>query len=121
DTAARAVTATIPVDSGTRKAALDPAADTLYVIADKDLMMIDTSTDTVTGSLAIPAYDYPNPLDVAVDPATHTVYVTAYGEDSSDSRTLTIIDPRTRTVLATVPAEGNALDVALDSDERTVY
>lgn len=121
DTAARAVTATIPVDSGTRKAALDPAADTLYVIADKDLTMIDTSTDTVTGSLAIPAYDYPNPLDVAVDPATHTVYVTAYGEDSSDSRTLTIIDPRTRTVLATVPAEGNALDVALDSDERTVY
>ncbi|WP_171050039.1 protein kinase domain-containing protein [Nocardia cyriacigeorgica] len=122
DTAARTVTATIPVDSGTRKAALDPGADILYVVDDQDLMMIDTTTSTVTGSLAIPTYDrYPNPLDVAVDPATHLVYVTAYGGNDSGDRTLSIIDPGTRAVLAAPTADGNALDIAIDPSEHTVY
>lgn len=121
DTGTRTVTATIPVDSGTRKAALDPGADTLYVVADKDLTMIDTRTAGITGSLAIPTYDYPDPLDVAVDPATHLVYVTAYGADDSDGRTLSIIDPGTRAVLAAPVADGNALDIALDPAEHIVY
>lgn len=122
DTATRTVTATIPVDSGTRKAALDPGADTLYVVADQDLMMIDTTTSTVTGSLAIPTYDrYPNPLDVAVDPATHLVYVTAYGDNDAGDRTLSIIDPSTRAVLAAPTADGNALDIAIDPSGHTVY
>ncbi|BDU06058.1 protein kinase domain-containing protein [Nocardia cyriacigeorgica] len=122
DTATRTVTATIPVDSGTRKAALDPGADTLYVVADQDLMMIDTTTSTVTGGLAIPTYDrYPNPLDVAVDPATHLVYVTAYGDNDAGDRTLSIIDPTTRAVLAAPTADGNALDIAIDPSGHTVY
>ncbi|WP_280231232.1 RDD family protein [Nocardia cyriacigeorgica] len=121
DTGTRTVTATIPVDSGTRKAALDPGADTLYVVADKDLTMIDTRTAGITGSLAIPTYDYPNPLDVAVDPATHLVYVTAYGADDSDGRTLSIIDPGTRAVLAAPVADGNALDIAVDPSGHTAY
>ncbi len=121
DTGTRTVTATIPVDSGTRKAALDPGADTLYVVADKDLTMIDTRTVGITGSLAIPTYDYPNPLDVAVDPATHLVYVTAYGADDSDGRTLSIIDPGTRAVLAAPVADGNALDIAVDPSGHTAY
>ncbi|WP_280466675.1 protein kinase domain-containing protein [Nocardia cyriacigeorgica] len=121
DTGTRTVTATIPVDSGTRKAAIDPGADTLYVVADKDLTMIDTRTAGITGSLAIPTYDYPDPLDVAVDPATHLVYVTAYGADDSDGRTLSIIDPGTRAVLAAPVADGNALDIALDPVEHIVY
>ncbi|WP_280226704.1 protein kinase domain-containing protein [Nocardia cyriacigeorgica] len=121
DTGTRTVTATIPVDSGTRKAALDPGADTLYVVADKDLTMIDTRTAGITGSLAIPTYDYPNPLDVAVDPATHLVYVTAYGADDSDGRTLSIVDPGTRAVLAAPVAEGNALDIAVDPSGHTAY
>lgn len=122
DTATRTVTATIPVDSGTRKAALDPGADILYVVADQDLMMIDTTTSTVTGSLAIPTYDrYPNPLDVAVDPATHLVYVTAYGDNDAGDRTLSIIDPSTRAVLAAPTADGNALDIAIDPSGHTVY
>ncbi|MBF6414985.1 protein kinase domain-containing protein [Nocardia cyriacigeorgica] len=121
DTGTRTVTATIPVDSGTRKAALDPGADTLYVVADTDLTMIDTRTAGVIDSLAIPTYDYPNPLDVAVDPATHLVYVTAYGADDSDGRTLSIIDPGTRAVLAAPVADGNALDIAVDPSDHTAY
>src|SRR5690606_37868054 len=108
--------------SGTRKAALDPGADTLYVVADQDLMMIDTTTSTVTGGLAIPTYDrYPNPLDVAVDPATHLVYVPAYGDNDAGDRTLSIIDPTTRAVLAAPTADGNALDIAIDPSGHTVY
>ncbi|WP_280235255.1 protein kinase domain-containing protein [Nocardia cyriacigeorgica] len=121
DTGTRTAIATIPVEYTNRKAALDPDTDTLYVAADRDLAMIDTSTNTVTGSLAIPTYDSPNPLDVAVDPITHTVYVTAYDGEDSDTRTLSIIDPNTRAVLAAPVADGNALDIALDASDHTVY
>ncbi|MBF6478228.1 protein kinase domain-containing protein [Nocardia cyriacigeorgica] len=122
DTGTRTVTATIPVDSSTRKAALDPGADTLYVVADQGLMIIDTRSNTVTGSLDIPTYDdYTSPLDVTVDPATHTVYVTAYGGNDSEDRSLSIIDPKTGALLAAPAADGNALDIAIDPSEHTVY
>ncbi|NEW41617.1 protein kinase [Nocardia cyriacigeorgica] len=121
DTGTRTVTATIPVDYSTGKAALDPGADTLYVSADQDLMMIDTTTNVVTGHLPAATYESPNPLDLAVDPATHTVYVTAYGADTTQDRTLSIIDPSTRAVLDTLIADGNALDIVIDPGDHTIY
>ncbi|MFE3446995.1 protein kinase [Nocardia sp. NPDC059180] len=121
DTGTRTVTATIPVDYSTGKAALDPGADTLYVSADRDVMMIDTRNNTVIGGLPITTHESPNPLDLAVDPATHTVYVTAYGADDTEGRTLSIIDPSTRAVIDALIADGNALDIVIDPSDHTIY
>ena len=65
-------------------------------------------------SVAVPVSK--NPVGVAVDPGTHTVYVT-----NSDDNTVSVIDGATRTVTATVPVGKNPWGVAVDPGTHTVY
>ena len=58
------------------------------------MSVIDGSTHTVTATVPVGKL----PLGVAVDPGTHTVYVT---NDEDD--TVSVIDGSTHTVTATVP------------------
>ena len=58
------------------------------------MSVIDASTRTVTATVPVGK----NPFKVAVDPGTHTVYVTNNVDD-----TVSVIDGSTRTVTATVP------------------
>ena len=53
---------------------------------------------------------------VAVDPSTHTVYVT-----DRDDGTVSVIDGATRTVTATVPVGKDPIDLAVDPSTHTVY
>jgi YVTN family beta-propeller protein len=53
---------------------------------------------------------------VAVDPGTHTVYVTNAGDN-----TVSVIDASTRTVTATVPVGKVPEGVAVDPSTHTVY
>ena len=53
---------------------------------------------------------------VAVDPGTHTVYVT-----NVDDNTVAVIDGSTRTVTATVPVGKHPDEVAVDPGTHTVY
>jgi len=53
---------------------------------------------------------------VAVDPGTHTVYVTNNNDD-----TVSVIDASTRTVTATVPVGKKPGGVAVDPGTHTVY
>lgn len=59
-----------------------------------------------------------HPEGVAVDPGTHTVYVTNRGDN-----TVSVIDAATRTVTATVPTVplNDPWGVAVDPGTRTVY
>jgi YVTN family beta-propeller protein len=56
------------------------------------------------------------PTWVAVDPGTHTVYVTNQGDN-----TVSVIDPSTRTVTATMPTGMAPQNVAVDPGAHTVY
>ena len=58
----------------------------------------------------------PDPWGVAVDPGTHTVYVTNLDDD-----TVSVIDASTRTVTATVPVGKDPNGVAVDPGTHTVY
>jgi YVTN family beta-propeller protein len=49
------------------------------------------------------------PLDIAVDPATHSVYVL------NDDDSLSVIDTKARTVTASIKLNGRVHDVAVDS------
>ena len=69
----------------------------------RPVSVIDGSTRTVTATVPVgknprPDFAAGRPYDLAVDPGTHTVYVTY---DSND--TVSVIDGATRTVTATCP------------------
>jgi len=63
-----------------------------------------------------------SPKGVAVDPGTHTVYVTDFTTTpASTPGTVSVIDGSTRTVTATVPVGKFPDEVAVDPGTHTVY
>ena len=73
--------------------------------------MINGSTNAVTATIPVRA----DPYGVAVDPTTHTVYVT------NSTGTVTVINGATRTVTATIAVGAFPLGVAVDPTTHTVY
>ena len=67
---------------------------------------------TVTATIPVGSY----PLEVAVDPSTHTAYVT-----NADDDTVSVIDAATRAVTATIPVGPSPYGVAVDPAAGTVY
>ena len=66
-----------------------------------------------------------NPTGVAVDPGTHTVYVSNQNDHftngNRDDGTVSVIDASTRTVTATIPAGKTPVEVAVDPGTHTLY
>ena len=67
---------------------------------------------TVTGTIEVGT----GPDGVAVDPASHTTYVTDVDDDS-----VSVIDEATKTVTATITVGGGPLTVAADPTSHIVY
>ena len=72
-----------------------------------------SSGPTYRVTAAVPAK---NPMGVAVDPGTHTVYVTNISDN-----TVSVIDGSTRTVTAAVPVGKHPRGVAVDPGTHTAY
>jgi YVTN family beta-propeller protein len=72
--------------------------------------VIDASTRTVTATVPVGT----GPWGVAVDPGTHTVYVTNISDN-----TVSVIDGSTRTVTAAVPVGKHPRGVAVDPGTHT--
>ncbi len=96
DGSTRTVTATVPVGKNPEAAAVDPGTHTVYVTSTRaadpagniehgTVSVIDASTRTVTATVPVGYH----PDRVAVDPGTHTVYVT----NTLDS-TVSVIESR---------------------------
>ncbi|MGW0182650.1 serine/threonine-protein kinase [Nocardia sp. NPDC003345] len=123
DSRTRAVVATVPVDGGyDARAALDPALHALYITTDDGLAVLDTRTRAVTAPILLEKYSHP--IDIAVDPETHTICATVMTDppdSSGDERSATLIDGNSRATTATLPVAGNALDIAIDPTTHTAY
>src|SRR4051812_17493421 len=124
-------TATVPVGKRPYQVAVDPSSHTVYVTNDDDgtITVIDASTRAVTAT--VPAGQHPagpipgtaapprpapapapagqHPHGVALDPSSHTSYVTNYFDN-----TVSVIDTSTRAVTATVPVGKYPYGVALE-------
>jgi YVTN family beta-propeller protein len=91
DLATNAVEATIPV-AGPGRIAVDSSANRAYVASSGSVLtVIDTTTNAVVGTIG----GFSNPIGVAVDPSTHTVYVA-----NVESQVVSVVD--TTTTPATV-------------------
>jgi YVTN family beta-propeller protein len=96
DAATNTVTATLGVGQSVAAVAVDPAAGTVYVtyggtggtcpISAACVSVIDAATNAVTATVPVGTDSF-SP-GVAVDPSTHTAYVTNYGDD-----TVSVISP----------------------------
>ena len=103
-----------------RGIAVDAALRTAYVAVvdfdgqhnSDDVSVIDTVTHSITGTLTAGLF----PWAVAVDQATHEVYVT----NCADA-TASVIDGKTRSLIATVPVGKNTSSVDVDTRTRAVY
>jgi YVTN family beta-propeller protein len=102
--------------------AVDPSTHTVFATAGEGVSVIDGMTRTVTATVPLHIDNgsmRSHPYDLAVDPGTHSVYVTYdYNE------TMSVIDGATRTVTATVhlPTGKETLHtLAVDPGAHTVY
>ena len=96
DTATNTVTVTLPVGTGPRSIAVNPAGTKVYAanITSNDVSVIDTMSNTVVATVPVGT----NPRGLAVDPTGKRVYVS-----SSTNATVSVIDTLLNSVVATVP------------------
>jgi YVTN family beta-propeller protein len=110
--------ATISVDGkdGLGVFAGDPARDALFVTnpAIGNVSMINTATGSTTAVIALKGAGY-RLFEIAVDPSTHLLYA------ATSDHGVSVIDPDTHTVAATIPVNGDSFLVAVDSDIHTLY
>lgn len=132
DPASSSVTATIQLSDNLEGLAIDPELNHVYVVgrggtttdstAVGTLSIIDTTTNQVTATIPTGKESW----GVAVDPVTHNVYVTnvnGFNDQSAPNArsTLSVIDPVSAEVKATIPVGGNAMDVGIDPETRSAY
>src|ERR1700722_5843595 len=72
------------------------------------------TVDAVKVTATIPVGQ--DPVDIAVNPRTHTAYVT-----NADSGSVSVISTRTNQVTATIPVGANAGAVAVDPQTDRIY
>jgi YVTN family beta-propeller protein len=120
-----AVTAQINLPFEPGVVAVDSASDTVYAIsyaaASPTAAVINGATNTVTATISLPAGL--RPYAAVVNPVTHMVYVTDWGNG-----TVVVIDGNTDTVAAIIPLADPVLDpkpfprgADVDSATNTVY
>jgi YVTN family beta-propeller protein len=102
-------------------AAVNTVTNTAYIgdVAADELSVVDGSTNTVAGTVALGA----EPRGIAVDPATDMVYVAVGGSSATSPTALDVIDGGTDTVTDTIPLPtgSDPIGVAVDSVTDAVY
>ncbi|MBF6177291.1 hypothetical protein [Nocardia otitidiscaviarum] len=132
DPVSSSVTATIRLSDNLEGLAIDPELNQVYVVGRGGtttdstevgtLSIIDTTTNQVTATIPTGKESW----GVAVDPVTHNVYVTSVNgfddQSAPNARsTLSVIDPVSAEVKATIPVGRNAMDVSIDPETRSAY
>ena len=114
DTATNTVTVTLPVGTGPRSVAVNPAGTKVYAanITSNDVSVIDTTSNTVVATVPVGI----NPRGLAVDPTGKRVYVS-----SSTNATVSVIDTALNSVVATVPVGITPRGVAINPAGTRVY
>jgi YVTN family beta-propeller protein len=109
DLTTNTIATTIPVN-GPGRIAVDTSNHRAYVVSAGSLAVIDTTSNTVVGSIG----GLSNPIGVAVDPGTHTVYVANY-----NSQLISVINTTTTPATLTNTDIAGSRPWAVDVDPTT--
>ncbi len=106
----------IPTAEGSRRLAISPAGDRVYVTNNHgtpgSVSVIDTATQQVITTIPVGAA----PFDVGVTPNNNEVYVTNQGD-----MTVSVIDTTTLTVIATIPTGILSQQLVITPDGTKVF
>jgi len=102
-------TATIAM-TGPGRIAVDPALNRAYVTSGGVLRVVDTTTNTIAGTIA----GFTTPIAVAADTSNHRLYVTNY-----DSETVSYVDPTTSPAIVTSTDHAGSHPWAVGVDPTT--
>lgn len=119
DTTTESVVSTIGVGEQPVGLAIDPQAGYVYVAnlgygSVGSVSVIDTSNRTVVRT--IPLREGALPFDLALDPTSHTLFVTENGTNA-----VGVVDTRTWTVVDTIPVGAEPRHIAVDSTVGEAY
>lgn len=111
NTATRSVVATIPVGYLAWEIAITPDGASAYVTASYDsVSVIDTATRTVVATIPSTTPAKAGTFCVAISPDGTRAYLTHHEEPGSYPPShVSVIDTKTRTVVATIPVEGSGV------------
>lgn len=112
DTAAKKVTATLPVPGSPSQIAFSPDGATAYVLTSRGLWRYNTATHAVTGFTG----GLGDPRSVAVSPDGATLYVT----DTTDN-TVKVISAADGQVTKSIPVGQLPWQVVVSADGKTAY
>jgi YVTN family beta-propeller protein len=101
--------------------AVSPDRSKAYVTgvsgAISNISVIDTASDTIIGTISYPLQGGAGAVGIAFSPDGKEVYVT----NTRPADTLSVIDTRTNTVIATIPVGDNPVGLAVSPNGSKVY
>jgi YVTN family beta-propeller protein len=123
------VTSTIPVTYSPESIAVNPITNMIYVVEGKqNLAIINGSTKTVVGDIAVPCYcdAGAQSSQVAVNPVTNIIYVTShstehFGYQIDESGTVAVINGTTNTPITGVNVSARLYGVAVNQNTNKIY
>ncbi|MFD3595625.1 YncE family protein [Nocardia sp. NPDC058640] len=110
----------VNVGEGPRSVVVDPGLQQAYVAnSDHTVTILDTRSQSVKDKFEVDEAFVGGPQSIAVDLATHLIYVIDHGP----AEKLLVVDPATNTVTARIFTgdENDHRAVAVDSDRHVVY
>ena len=109
----RSLSLTLPISGFVKRVAVDSSTHKVYAAGGQNLWEID-GTPTKVASFTDPT----GTSAVAVNPATHKVYVT---NDSTTAGVLSVLNESTNSIAATVPVGKRPTGVAVDTSTNVIY
>jgi YVTN family beta-propeller protein len=115
DGSSRAIEATLPLAVNPLGIAVNPATNTVYVAGGGHVLVIDGATNSLSGTISLPAGTAA--AAVAVDSATNMIYVAS----PIFSGAVVVIDGSSNTVTATVSSGGRPEDIGVDEATDVIW
>jgi YVTN family beta-propeller protein len=111
------VIATVPVGALPAGVAVSPDGRDAYIAqgGDHAVSVFDTSTNTITTTVALPAGS--SPRGVALTPNGQLLYIA----DGGGSNSVSVLDTRTNQIVASVPVGSQPVSVTVTPDGGSVY
>lgn len=118
NTSTNLISATVPIPVESFASVISPDGTTIYVIdsTQPNVLVIDAATNTVTGSIPLPAIVGPGGFDLIISPNGEKIYIS-----NNISGYVTVVNTITQLIEANIFVVANLGSLSITPDGSTVY